>query len=115
MEVYLVDGPVRMLRQRFGVMLECPPEIAQVTVHVGDRLDLGFVGPSQKDGPTTEEWFNIVGDVSKPVPDKAGHPAFTTKPGKRCLQRNRDSLLDQSLCSPFIGPNAEKAQGIQLL
>jgi hypothetical protein len=78
--VGLVYRPIGPERDQFRSVLNRPPEVREVTVLVVDRLNPGQGRAPEQDRARTKEGLDVVGHVSKPLPDLRGHSALAAEP-----------------------------------
>ena len=67
--VVFVHWPVGVIRNCFGIVNRCSPEIGDKTVEVVDGLNVGFGGAAEQNSQRPGEGLDIIGHVPEPLPN----------------------------------------------
>ena len=85
-QVGFVHWPIAPPRHIIRGVLHCPPEIADETILVVDRLDCRLVSPREQHGAGTEERLDVVLHNAEPLPNGGSNAGLAAEPGERRLQ-----------------------------
>ena len=78
-----IHGIVRVLRDRFRFVLECPPEVRHKAIKIVDGFGRRRVRPIQQYSAGAEERLDVVLDVAESIPDQFSNARLTTEPRER--------------------------------
>src|SRR5437868_1126090 len=97
MQVGLRNGPSGVPRDAAWILLQRPPEIAQVAIAIVDGFNARLVLARQQDGQAAGERLDIVPDVAQARPDQIGRARLAAEPRERGLHGSPRCLRPRSI------------------